>query len=141
MQHDYILLPQTAAFGFYTAVYGSTNLSSTHPDSESEFDVFGSPDLHVVVEAADGQEVVLADGQCAADQRRRAMWHVLVLIRESPLLMLWHLHPHIPANISRTLHDLVVTHIQTVRLHGRLLSTKTLQLEPIPTGLSCMWMM
>jgi len=41
---------------------GWTDLSSTHPDSESQLDVFRSPDLHFLVEAADGQEVVLAYG-------------------------------------------------------------------------------
>jgi len=67
---------------------GLTDLSSTHPDSKSQFDVLSSPDLHVLVEAADGQEVILADGQCAADQRWRPMRHVLVPVVDSALLVL-----------------------------------------------------
>ena len=58
----------------YTPIVIYTNLSATHPHTESKFDVFAAPDAKSFVERSDGVEVVLTNGDGAANQRWREVW-------------------------------------------------------------------
>jgi len=51
-------------------VCGQQYLSAAHPHAEGQLEVFAAPHPQTLVERADLHEVVLVDGDGAADQRR-----------------------------------------------------------------------
>ena len=76
-----------------------THLAAAHPGAEGELDVLAAPHVHALIEAADGEEVFLIDGERAADEGGGAQ--CLRLRRDAAPLVGWHLHPHVPETDSR----------------------------------------
>jgi len=73
------------------------HLSTAQPHTKRHLNVFCPPYVHIIVEAADRQEVILSYSECAADQRRSPVRLVFMFEVESSFLVLRHLHPYISA--------------------------------------------